>query len=90
MCVKFTTKMRRTRKKRIAYKIVRHVELVHSIFFSEWLPHNREIQSGYEDNGGDLHYKIGELVESDVDTTPGILCTLKETFIFMVVQLEVY
>ena len=82
MCVKFTTKIRQTKKKRVAYKIVRHAELVHSVFFSEWLSYNRETQSGYKDNGGDIRYKIGELVESDMDITPGIFMYPKRGFYF--------
>jgi len=82
MCVEFTTKIRQIKKKRIAYKIVRHPELVHTLFFSQWQSHERLPQDKYEGRGANLRYRIGELVESNMDITPGIFMYTKKSRTF--------
>jgi len=72
MCVKFTTKIRQTKRRRFAYKEVRHPELVYPLFFSRWVPQKRLIQTGYENKGYTITYKMGEVAKSDMDVTPGI------------------
>lgn len=72
MCVDFTTEIQRTKTKRIAYKIVRCTEVLPRMFLSQWAPYNRLIQTGCKGKGKNIHYRIGESVESNMDTTPGI------------------
>jgi len=78
MCVKFTTKIKRTKRRRFAFKEVTHPELIYSIFYSRWMPHARLVQRGYTNKGEIVSYKIGEVSESDMEKTPGIFMYSKK------------